>query len=115
MNRAVKIRANAAVCVCPTARDAVEKILAESVRMTTRHLNDCGDLPPPPQGLTFEYLDQHLVVKIDPHKSIHAMGDLAKGAAESSRAVGFQIVRNMTNKRSLLAITLLSTSIPLFL
>ena len=82
----------------PTARDAVEKILAELVRMTTRHLNDCGDLPPPPQGLTFEYLDQHLVVKIDPHKSIYAMGDLAKGAARIFRAVGFQIVRNMTNE-----------------
>jgi hypothetical protein len=34
----------------PAARDAVEATLAESVRMTARHLNDCGELPTPPMG-----------------------------------------------------------------
>jgi hypothetical protein len=82
----------------PTARNAVEKILAESVRMTARHLNDLGELPPPPPGLTFEYLDQHLVVTIDPHKSIHAMTDLAKGMNKIIRAIGFQIIENRTNE-----------------
>ena len=82
----------------PTARDAVEKILAESVRMTSRLLNDLGELPPPPPGLTFEYLDQHLVVTIDPHKSIHAMADLAKGVNKIIHAIGFQIIENKTNE-----------------
>jgi hypothetical protein len=82
----------------PTARDSVERILAESVRMTARHLNDLGGLPPPPPSLTFEYLDQHLVVTIDPHKSIHAMADLAKGMNKIIHAIGFQIIENKTNE-----------------
>jgi hypothetical protein len=82
----------------PTARDSVERILAESVRMTARHLNDLGELPPPPPGLTFEYLDQHLVVTIDPHKSIHAMTDLAKGMNKIIHGIGFQIIKNNTTE-----------------
>jgi hypothetical protein len=82
----------------PTARDAAEKMLAESVRMTARHLNEQGKLPPPPPGLTFEYLDQHMVVSIDPHKSIHAMADLAKGFDTIIRAIGFEILENQTDK-----------------
>ena len=82
----------------PSARDAAEKMLAESVRMTSRLLNDRGELPPLPSGFSFEDLDQHLVVSIDPHKSIHAMVDLAKGVTEIFRAIGFRIVRNITNE-----------------
>ena len=80
----------------PTARDASEKMLAESVRMFGRHLNDLGQLPPPPPGLTFEYLDEHTVISIDPHKSIHAMADLAKGMAKIISRIGFEILENKT-------------------
>jgi hypothetical protein len=82
----------------PTARDGVEKMLAEAVRMTARHLNDLGELPPPPPGLSFEYLDQHTQISIDPHKSIHAMTDLAKGFIKIVRAVGFRLIENATNE-----------------
>jgi hypothetical protein len=81
----------------PTARDAAEKMLAEAVRMTGRHLNDLGQLPPPPSGLTFEYLDQHTVVSIDPHMSIHAMAKIANGVIDVMRAVGFEILENRTD------------------
>jgi Protein of unknown function (DUF4238) len=81
----------------PTARNAAEKMLAESVRMTARHLHDRGKLPPPPAGLSFDYLDQHMVVSIDPHKSIHAMVDFARGMSTIINSVGFEILENRTN------------------
>jgi hypothetical protein len=80
----------------PTARDAVEATLAESVRMTARFLNDCGKLPAPPEGITFDDLDKHLVVSIDPHRSILAMTDLATGVAKIIDAIGFEILENHT-------------------
>ena len=82
----------------PTARDAVEAALAESVRMTARLLNDCRELPAPPEGLTFDYLDEHLVVSIDPHRSILAMTDLAKGLGTIIDAIGFEILENYTSE-----------------
>jgi Protein of unknown function (DUF4238) len=82
----------------PTARDAVEKALAESVRMTMRHLNDRGKLPEVPRGLTFEDLDQHTIVSIDPHKSIHAMADVAAGVMKLFQAIGFKILSNKTDE-----------------
>ena len=80
----------------PTVRDAVEKMLAESVRMFSRHLNDLGETPPPSPGYTFEFLDKNLAISIDPHRSIHAMADFAKGVTEIISAVGFRIVENKT-------------------
>jgi hypothetical protein len=82
----------------PTTRDAAEKMLAESVRMTTRHLNDRGKLRPLPPRLSFDYLDQHMVVSIDPHKSIHAMTEFAKGMGKIIDTVGFDILENRTNE-----------------
>ncbi len=82
----------------PTARDAAEKILAESVRMTARHLNDLGELPPPPHGLSFEYLERHTVISIDPHKSIHAMADFARGMGKIVSAIGFEVLDNKTQE-----------------
>ncbi|MBI3700655.1 MAG: DUF4238 domain-containing protein [Afipia sp.] len=81
----------------PTARDAVEKTLAASVKMSIRHLNDQGQLPAPPDGFTFEYLDKHMAISIDPHKSIHAMVDLAKGVEKIFGAIGFRILENETD------------------
>ena len=83
----------------PTARDAVEAALAESVRMTARTLNDRGELPAPPNGITFDYLDQHLVVSIDPHRSILAMADLAKGVARIIDTIGVEILENHTSEK----------------
>lgn len=80
----------------PTVRDAVEKMLAELVRMFSRHLNDLGETPPPSPGYTFEFLDKNLAISIDPHRSIHAMADFAKGVTEIISAVGFRIVENKT-------------------
>jgi len=82
----------------PTARDAVETALAEAVRMTARLLNDRGELPAPPKGITFGYLDEHLVVSIDPHRSILAMADLAKGVGKIINAIGFEILENRTSE-----------------
>jgi len=82
----------------PTARDAAEKMLAESVRMHVRHHNDRGELPPTPPGMTFEYLDQHTVISIDPHKSIHAMANFAQGMNKIIDAIGFEILENQTTE-----------------
>jgi hypothetical protein len=82
----------------PTARDAAEKMLAESVRMTARHLNDHGQLPAPPAGLTFDELDGLMVVSIDPHRSIHAMVDFARGMGTIIDAIGFKILENKTSE-----------------
>jgi len=82
----------------PTARDAVEAALAESVRMTARLLNDRGELPARPEGISFDYLDEHLAVSIDPHRSILAMADLAKGVGKIIDAIGFEILENQTSE-----------------
>lgn len=80
----------------PTMRNAAEKMLAESVRMTVRHLTDLGELPAPSDGLTFEYLDKNLKISIDPHKSIHAMPDFAKGVNRIFQTVGYKLIENKT-------------------
>jgi hypothetical protein len=80
----------------PTMRNAAEKMLAESVRMTARHLNDLGELPTPPAGFTFEYLDKNLAISIDPHKSIHAMPHFAQGVNRIFQSVGYKLIENET-------------------
>ena len=82
----------------PTARDAAEKMLSEAVRMTARHLNYRGRLPEPPKGMTFDDLDQHMVISIDPHKSLHAMVNFAKAMEKVIQAVGFEILENRTDE-----------------
>ncbi|HEY1748897.1 MAG TPA: DUF4238 domain-containing protein [Xanthobacteraceae bacterium] len=80
----------------PTMRNAAERMLAESVRMFFRHLNDLGELPTPPAGLTFEYLDETLKISIDPHKSIHAMPHFAEGVNKVFKMVGYKLIENNT-------------------
>jgi Protein of unknown function (DUF4238) len=82
----------------PTMRNAAERMLAEAVRMTARHLNDLAELPAPPAGLTFEYLDKNLKISIDPHKSIHAMLDFAKGVNKIFQIVGYKLIENKTSE-----------------
>jgi Protein of unknown function (DUF4238) len=82
----------------PTARDASERMLAEAVRMMSRHLYENGELPPLPSGIDYDHLDRDMVITIDPHRSIHAMADLAKGMARIFDAIGFEILQNETEE-----------------
>jgi hypothetical protein len=66
--------------------------------MTGRFLHEQGKLPPTPSGFDFDYIDRHTVIAIDPHTSIHAMVDLAKGMAKVIDAIGFEILENRTDQ-----------------
>ena len=78
----------------PAARDMVEVILAEQVKATTRLLDQQGKLPPKPEGL--ENILDHLSAAIDPHRSLHAMPDLAKGFGIVLDHLGFEVLDNKT-------------------
>jgi uncharacterized protein DUF4238 len=73
-------------------------MLAEAVRMTSRHLYENGKLPPLPAGLDYDYLDTHTVITIDPHRSIHAMADIANGVMKIFHFIGFNILMNKTEE-----------------
>src|SRR6266403_2310714 len=78
------------------ARDMVEVTLAEQVKATTRLLDQQGKLPPKPEGLDDDILD-HLSVAIDPHMSLHAMPDLARGFGIVLDHLGFEVLHNKTD------------------
>lgn len=80
----------------PAARDAVESILAQTVKDTLHLLHANGELPPPPQG--FEDLPNQAQVSIDPHMSIHAMVGILKGMGELYSVLGFTAVHNSTQR-----------------
>ena len=82
----------------PAARDAVEKSLAEAVKMTARHLNERGKLPPSPRGLSYDHLESLTNISDDPHRSIHAMPALAVGLGRVIDAIGFEILHNETDE-----------------
>ena len=52
----------------PATRNIVEKVLAESVKMTTRYLHEEGQLPPLPSGLDFDYLESITIFRSTPTK-----------------------------------------------
>jgi Protein of unknown function (DUF4238) len=79
----------------PAARDMVEVTLAEQVKATTRLLDQQGELPPKPEG--HENILDHLSVPIDPHMSLHAMPDLARGFSIVLDHIGFEVFHNKTN------------------
>ena len=81
----------------PCARDAAEKMTVKSVRMTTRHLHERGELPALPPNVSLDYLEKHTVISIDPHRSIHAMPNLVNGVIKIIRAIGFKVLENKTN------------------
>ncbi|MGM4928552.1 DUF4238 domain-containing protein [Tardiphaga sp. 619_E2_N8_5] len=83
----------------PAARDMVELSLAESVKATTRALDRAGRLPAPPKE--FPDLLNMLEVSIDPHRSILAMTDLAKGVGRVIDALSYQILHNATDDQFL--------------
>lgn len=82
----------------PTARDAHERVRAEWIRMAQRSLHEQGKLPPTPAGFDFDFLDQHTEVAIDPHTSIHAMVDLAKGMQRALDSAGYEILQNNSSE-----------------
>jgi hypothetical protein len=79
----------------PATRDMVEISLAEQVKAETRVLGRLGKLPPKPTGM--ENILDHMVVAIDPHQSLRAMGHLAKGFAIILDHVGFEVIHNGTD------------------
>ncbi|MGJ4886974.1 DUF4238 domain-containing protein [Bradyrhizobium sp. HKCCYLRH3099] len=83
----------------PAARDMVELSLAECVKATVRALDRAGRLPPPPRE--FPNLLHELEVSIDPHRSMLAMVDLAKGVAQVLDALSYQILHNGTDDQFL--------------
>ena len=76
----------------PATRDGVEKMLAFQVKEMGRMLEVRGELPPRPPEL--EGVD--IQVSIDPHQSIHAMTEIAKGFQRVLDAVHFVIYHNKT-------------------
>ena len=79
----------------PAARDACEKLLAETVKAETRQMDAAGVLPPLPKG--FEPLLDHDDVAIDPQQSILAMVDIIKVTGDLLRQIGIEVVCNNTN------------------
>jgi len=80
----------------PAARDACEKLLAETVKATTRQMAAAGALPLPPKGFE-NILDQVVDVAIDPHQSIHAMVHIIKGIGELLDKIGIGVLHNKTD------------------
>jgi hypothetical protein len=76
----------------PAARDAAEAIERERVKATMRSLDRRGRLPPLPAGLTEGMID----IVINPHQSIHAMPQIARGFAVVVDMLGFEILCNDT-------------------
>lgn len=83
----------------PAARDMIEAILANGVRMTGQMLEAQGELPLAPSPLmTNDGLDwDRIDVAIDPHKSIHAMVNLVQGMGIVLDAMGYVALQNSTD------------------
>ena len=79
----------------PAARDACEKLLAETVRATSRQMDAAGELPQPPEGL--EHLLDHVDVAIDPHQSIHAMVPVIEETGRLMNRIGIGVLHNRTD------------------
>jgi hypothetical protein len=79
----------------PAARDMVEVSLAEQVKATARFLDQQGMLPPKPIGR--EDILDHLSVAIDPHESLRAISDLAKGFSIVLGQLGLEVIHNKTD------------------
>lgn len=79
----------------PACRDAVELMLAATVKNLAKQMHQDGQLPPLPEGC--ENLLDELEVSIDPHQSIHAMVVIIKGVIEMVDSVGWVVFHNNTN------------------
>jgi hypothetical protein len=79
----------------PAARDMVEVMLAEQTKAEVKLLDRQGKLPRKPEGR--EDILDHLSVAIDPHMSLRAMPDLAKGFGIVLDQLGFEVLHNKTD------------------
>ncbi|WP_082337782.1 DUF4238 domain-containing protein [Pseudomonas sp. LH21] len=78
----------------PACRDAMESLMAESVRGVALKLQRDGKLPPAPEG--HKDLLEKVDISIDPHQSIHAMVEIIKGIAPVIDSVGWILLHNKT-------------------
>ena len=76
----------------PAARDAVELMMSNHAKQTTKMLVRAGKLPPPPDGMP-DLLD-FVEWAVDPHQSIHAMIEMMEGFGQVLGRVGLEIVKN---------------------
>lgn len=83
----------------PAARDAIEAMLAQTVKDTMMAMSANGELPTAPPGL--EDLQSQVKVSIDPHKSIHAMVAMMQGMGELYSMLGFAAIHNLTTRQFL--------------
>jgi len=79
----------------PAARDAFERMLADTVKVVARRMNAAGELPPMPRG--FEDILDHIDVSIDPHQSIHAMAHAIRGVGQVMEEIGIGALHNTTD------------------
>lgn len=74
----------------PATRDGIEQMLAYQVKSSGDMLEKQGLLPPRPPELEGVELE----ISIDPHKSIHAMKDIAVGFNRIFESIKFKICKN---------------------
>ena len=79
----------------PTNRDAYEKMLAEMVKATGRHLDEIGELLPKPDGLG-DIWDK-VQVTIDPYQSVRAMIHMLPIVGRLLDQVGICALHNATD------------------
>jgi Protein of unknown function (DUF4238) len=77
----------------PAARDAAEAIYRAGVKASMSLLERRGQLPPMPPGLTQKTID----IAINPHQSIHAMPQMARGFGIVVDMLGFEMLCNETD------------------
>ena len=80
----------------PACRDAVELVLAATVKTLAKKMYRDGKLPRLPKGS--ENLLDKMEISIDPHQSIHAMVSIIKGIGQIIDSVGWVVFHNNTSR-----------------
>lgn len=80
----------------PACRDAVELVLAATVKTLAKKMYLDGKLPALPKGS--ENLLDKMEISIDPHQSIHAMVSIIKGIGQIIDSVGWVVFHNNTSR-----------------
>ncbi|WP_460357883.1 MULTISPECIES: DUF4238 domain-containing protein [unclassified Pseudomonas] len=80
----------------PACRDAVELVLAATVKSIAKTMYRDGKLPALPMG--GENLLDKMQISIDPHQSIHAMVAIIRGIGQIIDSVGWVVFHNKTSR-----------------
>lgn len=80
----------------PACRDAVELVLAATVKNVAKKMYRDGKLPALPKRS--ESLIDEMQISIDPHQSIHAMVSIIKGIGKVIDSVGWVVFHNNTSR-----------------